>query len=98
MPGARSASYFSVNCDEAMKTGAYLSPHKEASPEKYPNEIMKTAAETAQAADTFLFDGSDQMPGEVGAGSFWSEITAWVGGNKDLDTALKNIDDSWPSS
>jgi alpha-glucoside transport system substrate-binding protein len=84
--------------DEAMKTGAYLSPHKEASPDKYPNEIMKTAAETAQAADTFLFDGSDQMPGEVGAGSFWSEITAWVGGNKDLDTALKNIDDSWPSS
>jgi len=84
--------------DEAMKTGAYLSPHKEASPDQYPNAIMKTAAETAAAADTFLFDGSDQMPGEVGAGTFWSEITAWVGGNKDLDSALTTIDDSWPAS
>ncbi len=84
--------------EEAVKTGAYLSPHTGTSPTQYPNEVMQTAAKTAQQADTFLFDGSDQMPGEVGAGSFWSEITAWVGGNKDLDTALKNIDDSWPDS
>ena len=84
--------------DDAVKTGAYISPHKDTQPDAYPNDIMKTAAETAQKADTFLFDGSDQMPGEVGAGTFWSEITAWVGGNTDLDTALKNIDDSWPAS
>lgn len=82
----------------AVETGAYLSPHQETKPEAYPNVIMQTAAKTAQSADTFLFDGSDQMPGEVGAGTFWSEITSWVGGNEDLDTALKNIDDSWPSS
>ncbi len=46
----------------------------------------------------FLFDGSDQMPGEVGAGTFWKDMTAWISGQEDLDTALKNIDDSWPSS
>jgi alpha-glucoside transport system substrate-binding protein len=44
-----------------------------------------------------LFDGSDQMPGEVGAGSFWSEMVAWIANDQDLDTTLKNIDDSWPS-
>jgi alpha-glucoside transport system substrate-binding protein len=38
------------------------------------------------------------MPGEVGAGTFWSEITAWIAEERDLDTALKNIDESWPSS
>jgi alpha-glucoside transport system substrate-binding protein len=38
------------------------------------------------------------MPGEVGAGSFWKETTAWISGSEDLQTALKNIDESWPSS
>jgi alpha-glucoside transport system substrate-binding protein len=37
------------------------------------------------------------MPGEVGSGSFWREMTAWVSGSEDLDTALANIDASWPS-
>ena len=46
----------------------------------------------------FLFDGSDQMPGEVGAGTFWKEMTAWISGQQDLDTTLTNIDASWPSS
>ena len=45
-----------------------------------------------------LFDGSDQMPGEVGAGSFWKQVTAWITGQQDLDATLKNIDDSWPTS
>jgi ABC-type glycerol-3-phosphate transport system substrate-binding protein len=83
---------------EAAKTGAYISPHQDFDPEAYPNEIMKTAYTTATEANAFLFDGSDQMPGEVGAGTFWSEMTAWVTGDTDLDTALQNIDDSWPAS
>jgi alpha-glucoside transport system substrate-binding protein len=83
---------------EAAKTGAYISPHQDFDPEQYPNEIMKTAYTTATDASAFLFDGSDQMPGEVGAGTFWSEMTSWVSGDTDLDTALKNIDDSWPAS
>ena len=45
----------------------------------------------------FLFDGSDQMPGEVGAGTFWKDMTAWISGQEDLDTALTNIDESWPA-
>jgi alpha-glucoside transport system substrate-binding protein len=82
----------------AAESGAYISPHKDFDNNLYPNEVIKTAAQTAQDAEAFLFDGSDQMPGEVGAGTFWSETTAWVGGNTDLDTMLKNIDDSWPAS
>ena len=45
----------------------------------------------------FRFDGSDQMPGVVGSGSFWKGMVAWVSGQKDLDTALKDIESSWPS-
>jgi alpha-glucoside transport system substrate-binding protein len=84
--------------NEAAKSGAYISPHKDFDASLYPNEIMKTASKAATSASVFLFDGSDQMPGEVGAGTFWKEITAWITDDQDLDTALKNIDDSWPSS
>jgi len=36
------------------------------------------------------------MPGEVGAGSFWEQISSYVAGSIDLDTAMKEIDASWP--
>ena len=36
------------------------------------------------------------MPGEVGAGTFWQDMTAWISGQQDLDTTLTNIDASWP--
>ena len=84
--------------EEAAKTGAYVSPHKDFDANLYPNNVIKTAAEAATSAEAFLFDGSDQMPGEVGAGTFWSETTSWVGGNTDLDTMLTNIDESYPAS
>ena len=37
------------------------------------------------------------MPGEVGAGSFWTGMTDYVSGLSDLDTALSEIDASWPA-
>jgi alpha-glucoside transport system substrate-binding protein len=36
------------------------------------------------------------MPGAVGAGSFWKEMTAWITGKNSKD-ALDAIEDSWPS-
>ena len=47
-------------------------------------------------ATSFRFDGSDLMPGEVGAGSFWKGMTDYVCGAADLDTVLAEIDASWP--
>jgi len=41
------------------------------------------------------------MPGAVGAGTFWTEMDAWVNGggtNPTTDDTLKAIDDSWPYS
>jgi alpha-glucoside transport system substrate-binding protein len=43
-----------------------------------------------------VFDGSDTMPGEVGSGSFWRGMVAWVTGQKDTATVLTEIDESWP--
>lgn len=84
--------------NDAAPTSTFISPHKDFDASLYPNDFTRQVAAVATGASAFLFDASDQMPAAVGAGTFWSEITAWVGGQEDLDTALKNIDDSWPSS
>jgi alpha-glucoside transport system substrate-binding protein len=83
---------------EAAPTSSYLSAHKSFDKSLYPSDLTRSIADIAYNTDQFLFDGSDSMPGAVGAGTFWKDITAWITGDEDLDTALKNIDDSWPSS
>jgi alpha-glucoside transport system substrate-binding protein len=84
--------------NEAAPNSSFISPHTTFDTSLYPTELTKQMADVAYSSSTFLFDGSDQMPGEVGAGSFWKEMTAWISGQTDLDTALQNIDESWPSS
>ena len=76
----------------------FISPHKDFDVSKYPNQTTKIVAAIATSATQVLFDGSDQMPGEVGAGSFWKEMTSWIAGQTSIDDALKAIDDSWPKS
>lgn len=46
----------------------------------------------------FRFDGSDMMPGQVGAGSFWTEMTEWIASDKSDADVLDAIEASWPSS
>lgn len=82
----------------AAPDSSFISPHTEFDTSLYPSDLTRQIADVAYQADPFLFDGSDQMPGEVGAGSFWKEMTAWISEQQDLDTTLTNIDDSWPSS
>ena len=84
--------------NEAAGSSTFISPHKSFDASKYPNKVKAAAAAVGAGATELLFDGSDQMPGEVGSGSFWKEMTAWISGGEDLDTALKNIDSSWPAS
>jgi len=84
--------------NDAAPSSSFISPHKDFDASLYPNEVTRSIAKVATDATAFLFDGSDQMPGEVGAGTFWKDMTAWISGQEDLETALKNIDDSWPSS
>ena len=74
----------------------FLSPYPDFDASAYTNEVTAEIAGLITEADAFRFDGSDQMPGQVGAGTFWTEMTAWVAGQTDLETALQNIEDSWP--
>jgi alpha-glucoside transport system substrate-binding protein len=80
-----------------IAASSYISPHKGFDLSKYEDKTTQEIAKLAYAATVSRFDGSDTMPGAVGAGSFWKGMTAWISGQKDLDTALKEIDESWPS-
>ncbi|NIV40373.1 MAG: hypothetical protein GWN58_66530 [Anaerolineae bacterium] len=79
-----------------VRAGGAISMHNDSSLEWYTNEIDRRVAESILNASTVRFDASDLMPGEVGAGSFWKAMTDFISGSVDLDTALQEIDDSWP--
>ena len=79
-----------------LQNGGALAAHRTATPEMYGQDMERGIAELVQQATSFRFDGSDLMPGEVGAGSFWKGMTDWVSGAADLDTVLAEIDESWP--
>jgi alpha-glucoside transport system substrate-binding protein len=81
-----------------LASGGAISPHKDADLAWYGNESDRGVAAILANATSVRFDGSDLMPGEVGSGSFWKEVTSWLSGSQDLDTALRNIDASWPAN
>ncbi|MCD4671432.1 MAG: ABC transporter substrate-binding protein [Anaerolineaceae bacterium] len=79
-----------------VQSGGAISPHYDSSLDWYTNDVDRGVAEIILNADSVRFDGSDLMPGEVGAGTFWKGMTDWVSGTADLDTVLKEIDAGWP--
>ena len=60
------------------------------------NELEQSFIEILLSADPARFDGSDLMPAAVGAGTFWSEGTSAVNGDKTVEEAFQAIEDSWP--
>lgn len=98
-PEVRAVMQYFATGDSVKKwvqEGGAISPHKDSKLDWYTDPVSRKVAETIQNATSVRFDGSDQMPGSVGAGSFWREITAYVSGQKTLDETVKAIDASWP--
>ncbi|MFO7850535.1 MAG: ABC transporter substrate-binding protein [Spirochaetia bacterium] len=78
-----------------LQSGGFVSPHNDTPLDWYPSELDRGYAEILHNADTFRFDASDLMPGQVGAGAFWSGMTDWISGD-DLEEVLEDIDNEWP--
>ena len=72
-----------------------VSPNKNVDLAAITDPFTKQVNELQASADVFRFDASDLMPGAVGAGTFWTEVTAWVVGGS-TDTFLNNVEASWP--
>lgn len=78
-----------------IQNGNFLSPHRDTPLEWFPSPADLRFAQIVLSANTYRFDGSDMMPVEVGLGSFFHGITAWVEG-EELQKVLQDIDNSWP--
>jgi alpha-glucoside transport system substrate-binding protein len=74
-----------------------LSPNKNLDVATITDPLVAQLSALQAASDVFRFDGSDQMPGAVGSGTFWTEVTAWVVGGSTTDF-LNNVEASWPKS
>lgn len=59
-----------------VSTGAIASPNKGVTDADYPNELVSKEADQVKNAESFLFDGSDLLPGTLG---------------QDFGTLLQNI-------
>ena len=58
------------------------------------HHYLRKQGEILANATTFRFDASDLMPGAIGAGAFWSEMTAFANG-QDAKTTADNIQAAW---
>ena len=77
-----------------MELGGFLTPHKGVDVSKFSDKSTAKMNEILLGATTFRFDGSDLMPGGVGAGSFWTGMVDYVGG-KDAGEVASGIQQSW---
>ncbi|MEW5987623.1 MAG: ABC transporter substrate-binding protein [Chloroflexota bacterium] len=79
-----------------LTDGGALAAHLTATPDMYGRDLERSLAALVANATSFRFDGSDLMPGAVGAGTFWTGMVDYVSGAAELDTILPEIDASWP--
>ena len=84
---------------KATPGGGFVSANSGLDIANVASPIDKLSVEILQDPDAvFRFDGSDLMPGAVGAGSFWKEMTAWLAQDKSTKEVLDSIEGSWPAS
>jgi len=77
-----------------MAKGGFLTAHKGVNVDLYLNETLKRQGDILLNATTFRFDGSDLMPGAVGAGSFWTGIVYYTS-VVSAEEVAEEIQDSW---
>ena len=77
-----------------MAQSGFLTPLKTVNNAAYANDALKRQGEILTTATTFRFDGSDLMPGKIGAGAFWTGMIDLVGG-KSPEAVGTDIQKSW---
>jgi alpha-glucoside transport system substrate-binding protein len=92
-----------VQCAMGEEPGSSrISPNVNVESTCYPNPILAGASEVLSTAlggeGEAGFDASDQMPPEVGSGSFWTGMVQYMRDGPDsLQPVLDEIESSWPA-
>ncbi len=77
-----------------MAQSGFLTPHTGVNTEVYGDPTLKKLGDVLLQADTFRFDGSDLMPGAIGAGVFWTGMVDYVGG-QEAQAVADSIQSTW---
>jgi alpha-glucoside transport system substrate-binding protein len=78
----------------AQTNGSFLSALKTVNTKAYSSDVLKRFGDILLNATTFRFDGSDLMPGAIGAGAFWTGMVDFANGKSSKDVAAE-IDAAW---
>jgi alpha-glucoside transport system substrate-binding protein len=78
----------------AQPNGSFLTALKTVNPKVYSSDTLRKFGDILLNATTFRFDGSDLMPGPIGAGAFWTGMVDYVNGKSSADVAAA-IDAAW---
>jgi len=79
-----------------MAQKGFLTPHTGVNTDLYGDPTLKKMGEILLGADTFRFDGSDLMPGAIGAGAFWTGMVDYVGGKAAAEVGAA-VQEVWTS-
>jgi alpha-glucoside transport system substrate-binding protein len=77
-----------------MAQSGFLTPYKGVNTAAYANDQLRKEGDILTSATTFRFDGSDLMPGKIGAGAFWTGMVDFVGG-KSAQASADDIQKAW---
>jgi alpha-glucoside transport system substrate-binding protein len=81
----------------ATPAGGWVSANTGLDPELLGADLDQLSAEIlADPEAVARFDASDLMPGEVGAGTFWTGIVNWLTGASTQEV-VDQIENSWPN-
>ena len=79
-----------------MAQSGFLTPHNGVNTKLFPTASQREMNDILLGATTFRFDASDLMPGEIGAGAFWSGMVDYTTGADATDVAT-GIQERWDS-
>jgi alpha-glucoside transport system substrate-binding protein len=82
--------------DARAPAGGFLSPNRNVNVDNYETEIERNFAEILSEADPVRFDASDLMPGEIGAGEFWTAGVDITTGAATVEEAFAQVEAAWP--
>ena len=79
-----------------MAQQGFLTPHNGVNTDLFPTDSQRAMNDILLNATTFRFDGSDLMPGEIGAGAFWTGMVDYTTGADAAEVAA-GIQERWNS-
>ena len=77
-----------------MAQSGFLTPYTEANTDVFASDTQRALNDVLTNATTFRFDGSDLMPGEIGAGAFWTGMVDYATGTS-AEEAAAAIQERW---